>query len=203
VLARYSDWIVTMRMLLPIATALLVTAEPAFAAAAAEGGGGLLSPNTGLMAWTLIIFVTLFLLLRKYAFPAIVAAVEARERALEEAIASAKRDREEAAKLLEEHRRQIEAARADAQRLIAEGGKAGEKIRTDMIEEARRQQQEILDRARQEIGLERDRAIAELRREAVDLAIKGASKVIERNLDDDTNRKIVEDFLAGLQQAKR
>jgi F-type H+-transporting ATPase subunit b len=191
-----------MRMLLPIATALLVTAEPAFAAAA-EGGGGLLSPNTGLMAWTLIIFVTLFLLLRKYAFPAIVAAVEARERALEEAIASAKRDREEAAKLLEEHRRQIEAARADAQRLIAEGGKAGEKIRTDMIEEARRQQQEILDRARQEIGLERDRAIAELRREAVDLAIKGASKVIERNLDDDTNRKIVEDFLAGLQQAKR
>jgi F-type H+-transporting ATPase subunit b len=192
-----------MRMLLPIATALLVTAEPAFAAAAAEGGGGLLSPNTGLMAWTLIIFVTLFLLLRKYAFPAIVAAVEARERALEEAITSAKRDREEAAKLLEEHRRQIEAARADAQRLIAEGGKAGEKIRTDMIEEARRQQQEILDRARQEIGLERDRAIAELRREAVDLAIKGASKVIERNLDDDTNRKIVEDFLAGLQQAKR
>ena len=192
-----------MRMLLPIATALLVTAEPAFAAAAAEGGGGLLSPNTGLMAWTLIIFVTLFLLLRKYAFPAIVGAVAARERALEEAIASAKRDREEAAKLLEEHRRQIDVARTDAQRLIAEGGKAGEKIRTDMIEEARRQQQEILDRARQEIGIERDRAIAELRREAVDLAIKGASKVIERNLDDETNRKIVEDFLAGLQQAKR
>jgi F-type H+-transporting ATPase subunit b len=192
-----------MRMLLLIATALLVTAEPALAAAAAEGGGGLLNPNTGLMAWTLIIFVTLFLLLRKYAFPAIVAAVEARERALEEAITSAKRDRDEAAKLLEEHRRQIDAARSDAQRLIAEGGKAGEKIRTDMIEEARRQQQEILDRARQEIGLERDRAIAELRREAVDLAIKGASKVIERNLDDDTNRKIVEDFLAGLQQAKR
>jgi F-type H+-transporting ATPase subunit b len=192
-----------MRMLLPIATALLVTAEPAFAAAAAEGGGGLLSPNTGLMAWTLIIFLTLFLLLRKYAFPAIVAAVEARERALEEAIASAKRDREEAAKLLEEHRRQIDAARTDAQRLIADGAKAGEKIRTEMIEAARHQQQEILDRARQEIGAERDRAIAELRREAVDLAIKGASKVIERNLDDETNRKIVEQFLGSLQKSER
>jgi len=192
-----------MRMLLLIATALLVNPRSALAAAEGEGGGGLLSPNTGLMAWTLIIFVTLFLLLRKYAFPAIVGAVAARERALEEAIASAKRDREEAAKLLEEHRRQIDVARTDAQRLIAEGGKAGEKIRTDMIEEARRQQQEILDRARQEIGIERDRAIAELRREAVDLAIKGASKVIERNLDDETNRKIVEDFLAGLQQTKR
>jgi F-type H+-transporting ATPase subunit b len=193
-----------MRILFMIAAALPVNASSALAAAAqGEGGGGLLNPNTGLMAWTLIIFVTLFLLLRKYAFPAIVAAVEARERALEEAIASAKRDREEAAKLLEEHRRQIDAARADAQRLIAEGAKAGEKIRTEMIEAARHQQQEILDRARQEIGAERDRAIAELRREAVDLAIKGASKVIERNLDDDTNRKIVEEFLGDLQKAKR
>ena len=172
-------------------------------AAQEEPRRGLLDPHAGLMFWTLLIFVALWLVLRRYAFPAIFAAVEARERALEEAIASAKRDREEAAKLLEEHRRQIDAARADAQRLIAEGGKAGEKIRTEMIEAARLQQQEILDRARQEIGIERDRAIAELRREAVELAIKGASKVIERNLDDDTNRKIVEEFLGDLQKAKR
>ena len=155
------------------------------------------------MFWTLLIFVALWLLLRKYAFPAIFAAVEAREKALEDAIASAKRDREEAAKLLEDHRRQIDAARADAQRLIGEGAKAGEKIRTEMIEEARHQQQEILERARQEIGAERDRAIAELRREAVDLAIRGASKVIERNLDDETNRKIVEQFLGDLQKTER
>jgi F-type H+-transporting ATPase subunit b len=188
-----------------LAVATLVLHAAALPAQEHEGGGGagLLNPNTGLMAWTLIIFVVLFLLLRKYAFPAIVAAVEARERALEDAIASAKRDREEAARLLEEHRRQIDAGRADAQRLIAEGAKAGEKIRVEMIEEARRQQQEILERARQEIGAERDRAIAELRREAVDLAIAGASKVIERNLDDDTNRKIVEEFLSDLQKTKR
>ena len=147
--------------------------------------------------------VALLLALRKWVFPAMFAAVEARERALEEAIAAAKRDREEAQRLLEEQRKGIDAARADAQRLIAEGGKAGQKIRTEMIEEARHQQQEILERARQEIGAERDRAIAELRREAVELAIKGASKVIERNLDDDTNRKIVEEFLSDLQKAKR
>jgi F-type H+-transporting ATPase subunit b len=183
---------------------LALTALPALAQEAeAEPERGLLDPHFGLMFWTLLIFVALWLLLRKYAFPAIFAAVEAREKALEDAIASAKRDREEAARLLEEHRRQIDAARADAQRLIAEGAKAGEKLRAEMLEEARHQQQEILDRARQEIGAERDRAIAELRREAVELAIKGASKVIERNLDDDTNRKIVEDFLTDLQKTKR
>ncbi len=183
---------------------LAVAALPAAAQEAApERPRGLLDPHAGLMFWTLLIFVALWLLLRKYAFPAIFAAVEAREKALEDAIAAAKRDREEAAKLLEEHRRQIDAARAEAQRFIAEGAKAGEKIRADMIEQARHQQQEIFDRARQEIGAERDRAIAELRREAVDLAIKGASKVIERNLDDETNRKIVEQFLGDLQKSGR
>ncbi|HJR67970.1 MAG TPA: F0F1 ATP synthase subunit B [Gemmatimonadaceae bacterium] len=192
-----------MLRLLSILTLAFAALPAAAQEVAQERPRGLLDPHAGLMFWTLLIFVALWLLLRKYAFPAIFAAVEAREKALEDAIAAAKRDREEATKLLEEHRRQIDAARADAQRLIAEGAKAGEKIRTEMIEEARHQQQEILDRARQEIGAERDRAIAELRREAVDLAIKGASKVIERNLDDETNRKIVEQFLGSLQKSER
>ena len=192
-----------MLRLLSILTLTLAALPAAAQEAAQEKPRGLLDPHAGLMFWTLLIFVALWLLLRKYAFPAIFAAVEAREKALEDAIAAAKRDREEAAKLLEEHRRQIDAARTDAQRLIADGAKAGEKIRTEMIEAARHQQQEILDRARQEIGAERDRAIAELRREAVALAIKGASKVIEHNRDDETNRKIVEQFLGSLQKAER
>jgi F-type H+-transporting ATPase subunit b len=192
-----------MLRLLSILTLTFAALPAAAQEAAQERPRGLLDPHAGLMFWTLLIFVALWLLLRKYAFPAIFAAVEAREKALEDAIAAAKRDRDEAAKLLEDHRRQIDAARTDAQRLIAEGAKAGEKIRTEMIEQARHQQQEILDRARQEIGAERDRAIAELRREAVDLAIRGASKVIERNLDDETNRKIVEQFLGDLHKAER
>ncbi|MDQ4079554.1 MAG: F0F1 ATP synthase subunit B [Gemmatimonadota bacterium] len=191
------------RFLSTLVLLALTTLPAAAQEAEAEAERGLLDPHFGLMFWTLLIFVALWLLLRKYAFPAIFAAVEAREKALEDAIAAAKRDREEAARLLEEHRRQIDAARADAQRLIAEGGKAGEKLRATMLEEARHQQQEILDRARQEIGAERDRAIAELRREAVELAIKGASKVLEHNLDDQANRKIVEEFLADLQKTKR
>jgi F-type H+-transporting ATPase subunit b len=185
-----------------LAALVMLAALPA-AAQEPEVRRGLLDPHAGLMFWTLVVFVVLWLVLRKYAFPAIFAAVEARERALEEAIQAAKRDREEAQRLLEEHRKGIDAARADAQRLIAEGAKAGEKIRLEMVEQARHQQQEILERARQEIGAERDRAIAQLRHEAVELAIKGASKVIEQNLDDAANRKIVEDFLADLQQAKR
>jgi F-type H+-transporting ATPase subunit b len=168
------------------------------AAAAEEAKGGLLSPHGGLMFWTLLIFLVVWVILSRYAFKPITAAVEAREKALEDAIAAAKADREEAAKILAEHRRQIEAARGDAQKLIAEGRAVGDKLRAEMVEETRAQQQEMLERARREIEGEKVRAIAELRREAVDLAIAGASKVIEKNLDDESNRRIVERFLATI-----
>jgi F-type H+-transporting ATPase subunit b len=166
--------------------------------AAKEAKTGLLSPHGGLMFWTLAIFLVLWFVLSKFAFKPITAAVEAREKALEDAILAAKADREEAAKVLAEHRAKIEAAQAEAQRIIVEGRQTGEKLRADMIEETRAQQQDMLQRARGEIESEKVRAIAELRREAVDLAIAGASKVIEKNLDDQSNRKIVENFLASI-----
>lgn len=165
---------------------------------AAEGGqkGSLLTPHGGLMFWTLVIFLILFVVLAKTAFPKILGAVEARERALAEAIESAKRDREEAARLLAEQQAQLAAARTDTQKVIAEGRATAEKLRHEMLEQTRAQQQEMLERARLDIARERDRAVADLRREAVELAIAGAGKVIERNLDDAANRKLVESFLA-------
>ena len=160
--------------------------------------GGLLTPSGGLMFWTLIIFLLLFFILSRFAFKPITAAVEAREKALEDAIAGAKADREEAARILAEHRAQLEGARAEAQKLIVEGRTVGEKLRAGMIEETRAQQQDMLERARREIESEKTRAILELRNEAVELAIAGASRVIEKNLDDASNRRIVEDFLSQI-----
>jgi F-type H+-transporting ATPase subunit b len=186
-------------MRIPLSTALtLVLAAAPAAAQEAEARPNLLEPHAGLMFWTLIIFVILLVVLSKFAFKPLVAAVEARERALEEAIEGAKRDREAAAALLAEQRTQIEGARSEAQRFIAEGRAAGEKLRNDMLEQTRQQQAELLERARADIDRERVSAIADLRREAVDLAIAGAGRVIERNLDDAGNRQLVERFLASV-----
>ena len=182
---------------------LLTTLLAASTAAAQERGAAeappnLLSPEGGLMVWTLVIFVILWFVLSRFAFKPITAAVVAREQALEKALAEAHRDREEAARVLEKNMQQIEASRAEAQRLIAEGRAIGEKMRVEMLEEARVQQQELLERARREIQMERERAIAQLRKEAVDLAILGAGRVIEQNLDSQANRRLVESFLASL-----
>ena len=187
-----------MRTLIRSFALLAMAATPA---AAEEVKKSLLEPSYGLMVWTLVIFVVLVFILSKYAFGPITAAVAAREQALEDAISGAKRDREEAATLLAEHRANLDASRGEAQKIIADARIAAERVRAELVEQAHAEQASMLARARQEIEREKTRAIAELRREAVDLAIVGASKVIEKNLDQDANRKLVESFLASVTPA--
>ena len=167
-------------------------------AAVQEEKADLLTPNGGLMFWTIVIFALLLVILSRFAFKPMLAAVEAREKSLQDAIDAAKRDREESQRILADHRAQLETARSEAQKLIADGRATAEKLRGDLLEQTKAQQQEMLDRARREIETEKVNAIAALRREAVDLAIAGAGKVIERNLDNDANRKLVESFLGSV-----
>jgi F-type H+-transporting ATPase subunit b len=75
-------------------------------------------------------------------------------------------------------------------------------VRADLLEQTRKEQQDMLERARREIETEKDRAIAQLRREAVELALAGASKVIEQNLQSDANRKLVETYLSSIGNLK-
>ena len=118
----------------------------------------LLEPHSGLIFWTILVFIATMLLLRKLAFGPILAAVRSREQSLTDAIVAAENDRNEAKRLLAEQRAAIEAARAEAQRYIVE----------------------------------------EIRREAVDLALAGAGKLIGQRLDAASDRKLVEQYLNSL-----
>src|SRR3954462_7671572 len=169
---------------------------------ASEPAYKLTSIEINLMFWTLVIFGITFFIVWKFFMPKIFAAVEAREKALEDAIEGAKRDRDAAAKLLAEHKAAIEASRGEAQKIIADGRAVAEKMRADLIEQTRKEQMDMLERARRDIEGEKDKAIAQLRREAVELAIVGASKVIEENLDNDKNRKLVEGYLSSIKTTK-
>jgi F-type H+-transporting ATPase subunit b len=188
-----------MRTLLRSIALLALSASPALAEE--EVKKSLLEPSYGLMVWTLLIFVLLAFILSRYAFGPITAAVRAREQALEEALNAAKRDREEAARLLAEHRAALDATRGEAQKLIADARTAAERVRAELVEQAHAEQANMLDRARREIESEKASAIAQLRREAVDLAIAGAGRVIDRNLDQAANRQLVESFLASVTPA--
>jgi F-type H+-transporting ATPase subunit b len=183
--------------LLLFVTLSLLTARPA---AAAEENGGLLTPAGGLMVWTLIVFGIVLLVLYKFAYPLILGAVEAREQRIRELLSAAARDREEAHELLERQRKEYEDLRAQAQEIFAEARASGERTRNELLAEARRDQEEMLARARRDIAGEMDRAMDQVRRDTVDLAIAAATKLVQRNLDDEQNRRLVRDFLG---QAER
>jgi len=184
-------------------TALPLLALAATPALAAEAGAkpNLLEPHYGLMFWTIVIFLGTLLILRRFAFGPILKAVTEREQAIADAMAAAARDRDEAARILAEQRQAIEAARNEAQRYIAEGKATGESMRAEMLEQTRQQQAELLERARKEIESEKVKAIGALRREAVDIALAGAGRLIGQKLDAASDRTLVEEYLATLGKA--
>src|SRR5207248_189057 len=116
-----------MRLSMVGSIALFLISPLTLLAQEAEATRPFMKPDTGLMFWTLIIFVILMFVLSRYAFGPLTRAVQAREKALQDAIDAAKADRDAAAKLLSEHQAQIEAARNDAQKLIAEGRSVADK----------------------------------------------------------------------------
>lgn len=163
-----------------------------------EHAAGPLTVEGGLMLWTIVVFLLLLAILKKFAWPAILGAVEAREKALEEQLAEAEHNRADAAALLAEHKKLVAEAKSQAHAIVAEARVVAEKERALAIEKTRQEQEELLARARREIVSERDRAVVELRREAVDLSLAAASKLIGTRLDSETDRKLVTEFLATL-----
>jgi F-type H+-transporting ATPase subunit b len=160
---------------------------------------GPLTVEGGLMFWTLVIFALLVAVLWKFAWPQILGAVEAREKALEKQIADAARNREESARVLEEQKKLLAEARTHAHQMLTEAQGAAERERLHVMEKARLEQEELLARGRRELEDERQRAVADLRREAVDLSLAAAGRLIRQRLDSDSDRKLVTDYLSTLE----
>ena len=193
----------TMRLrmrVLAVPVALFLTPLVAFAQEHGEegGGSGLFSINAGLSVWTVVIFLSLLLVLWRFAWGPILSAVEAREKEIQGALEEARARHEAAEKLLQEHKQQLADARRQAQEILADGREAGDRLRKELEAKAREESEAILARARSEIGREKDAAVDALRRESVDLALAAASKLLHQKLDGAQDRRLVMDFVDGL-----
>jgi F-type H+-transporting ATPase subunit b len=166
----------------------------------AGAGKGPFTIEGGLIIWTLVVFGALLVLLWRFGWPAILKSVEEREARVAQQLADAEKANAEAARLLEQHRQALATARAEAQDLMAKAKVVAQKEREQLLAKTREEQEQLLERARREIEAEKEKAILALRREAVDLSIAAASKLVESNLDSDANRRLVLEYLAGLEQ---
>jgi len=168
-----------------------------------EAAGGPFTINPGLIIWTLVVFGILLVLLWRFAYPAILKSVEERERRIQKQLEDAERANAEAQRLLEEHKKQIAAAHHEAQDILAKAKTVSQKERETLLAKAREEYDALLNRARKDIDTEKEKAILALRREAVDLSIAAASRVIEANLDTEANRKLVTEFLESIGKAEK
>ncbi len=181
------------------ATLVLLAAAPSVAwAQGGEDGGGLYDINVGLSTWTLIIFAGLVFLLSKFAWGPILAAMEARETTIQSALDEAAQRNEKAEELLEAHRKQLADARRQAGEVLSDAKAAGDRIRKEIEAKARIEGQAIVERARAEIGRERDAALDAIRKESVDLALAAASRLLSENLDQAKDRALVEGYLESM-----
>ncbi len=165
---------------------------------AAEEGTSVFSVNFGLMFWTWILFGLTLLVLWRKAFPAIASGLESRTASIENAIEGAKSDRDEARRLLDEHQRQLDEARLEAKGILQEGREAGERLREEILAQARTEHEALLEKARKEMAREREDLVATVRRDAIDLSIAAAERLINEKLDDEGNRKLVRDYMTEL-----
>ena len=184
--------------------ALLLVTETGGPVLAQEtgGAGGPLTVDGGLVIWTLIVFGLLLYVLKRNAWPVLLAAVREREQKLERQLAEAEKNRAEAAALLEEHKRLLAAAKGEAQEILNKAKTVAEKERATLLAKAREEYERLLARARKEIDEEKEKALLALRQEAVDLSIAAAAKLLDANLDTEANRRLVTEYLAGLELAR-
>ena len=167
--------------------------------AAKEGGGGggnfLVTPEIGLMLWTLLAFGVSLLILRKLAFPRIQEALEKRSRAISESIDAAERTRQEADQILNEYRQRLREAREQADEIVARARKAADKTQDEARITAKETREEMLSDARRDIEQETRRAIGQIRREVADLTVVATEKVARKTLNDEDHKKLIDEAL--------
>ncbi len=163
-----------------------------------EGGSFLVSPDVGLMLWTLLVFLIALAILYKYAFPRIGEALDKRQRAIEDSIDTAARTKAEADELLAEYRERLKEARVQAEDIVTRARKAGDQAEREALEAGRAKREELLEQARRDIQAETSRAIGEIRAEVADLTVLATEKVTRKTLTPEDQRRLVEEALGEL-----
>lgn len=167
----------------------------------AEGEGHnkvspLLDPHGwGLVFWTGCSFLLVLVLLKRTAWGPILAALEKRENTIRSQLAAAEKDRADAARLLEDHKKQLEKVRNEAQAILNEAAADQKRMLEEAHAKANAEAEATKQRAIRDIELAKSKAVDELRQKSVDLALGLAEKVIGSEVDRAKQRRLIEDFV--------
>lgn len=159
---------------------------------------GIMDLRPGLTIWTAITFLFLVALLSKFAWGPIVKMLDERERTIREAIEQAKKERAEAERMLAEQKASLATAQREAAAMAQRSRAEVEALRADLTARARKEADDLVAQARRQIQEEKAKAVSELKGQVADLAIDAARRLIQSSLDEKSQRKLVEEYIAQL-----
>lgn len=155
----------------------------------------LVQTDPGLFIWTIVTFLVLLTLLAKFAWTPLLAALETRQNSIRKSLDEAQQAKAELDRLNVESGRIIQRARVDAEAIISQSRTDGDRLREEIRAKARTEADHIVKNAERQIQLETSRALEQIRREAVDLSVMIASKIIQRNLSREDNERLIDEAL--------
>jgi F-type H+-transporting ATPase subunit b len=154
--------------------------------------------NPGLIVWTIITFLVLLSVMKKFAWKPILKMLEEREGKIRAALEEADRARAEAAEMLKQNEKNLVRAGEEYQKMIREGKALAEKLKEDIVTKAKQQAQQELKLATEEIQRNVEAAKLQLRAEVADLAIKAAEKILEETLDEKKQKQLIDSVMNQL-----
>jgi F-type H+-transporting ATPase subunit b len=163
----------------------------------------LFTPALNEILWGLAAFLVVAFLLMKYGFPSIKQSIKDRTERIRDDLDSAASAKEEAQAELERYQTQLGNARTEANAIVEDARRTAEGVRQDLIAKAEADAAEIRNRAQEDIHLAQDRALADLRAQVSDLSIELAEKVVEHNLDRDTQITLIENYINSVGNGQR
>ena len=160
-----------------------------------------LSFDPGLFMWTIVTFLIVLIILKWKAWGPLMSVLDKRAEDIKNALSAADRAKEDAEKASQDYEKLVKKAHAEAQQIIADSKATGEKVKNDIESVARENAEKMIGKAKTQIEAESQKAIQEIKASVVDLSIEAATKVIEKNLDTEDNRKLVDQALDNMGQA--
>lgn len=161
----------------------------------------LVTPDPGLFIWTILVFLVLLGLLAKFAWRPLLQALDSRQEAIRKSLDDAQLARQELERLQRESAQIIREARVEAEAIVSRSRSDAERLKEELKQNARAEAATIVKSAERQIGLETQRALQQIRHEAVDLSVMIASKLIQRNLSKEDNEKLIDEAIRQVSKA--
>ena len=155
--------------------------------------------DPGLFVWTILTFLLLVFILAKFAWKPLLKMLQDREDMVRSSLEDAEKAKSELERLNEESEAIMAKARSEAQSILANGKAAAEKVKDDIIAKSKEQANKIREDAGNQIQVEKDKAISEIKKEVVNLTLSVAEKLIQKNLSDADNKSLIEESLKKVQ----